>query len=106
MVSQSPVTSSASTLSSRRSSLLVLHEKSYSCNSKTAAERRQARDRALERYRDKRTRRSFANRVKYTLRASAAQFKPRVRGRFVSKANMHLYLKYGDQYMDHIGEAE
>uniref|UniRef100_A0A7S0ZAK0 CCT domain-containing protein n=2 Tax=Timspurckia oligopyrenoides TaxID=708627 RepID=A0A7S0ZAK0_9RHOD len=60
------------------------------------------REKALARYREKRLTRSFSNRKKYTLRASIAMVKPRVKGRFVSKQHMHLYEKYGDNYRNFI----
>ncbi|KAI0566253.1 CCT domain containing protein [Gracilaria domingensis] len=56
---------------------------------KALERRRKRRKEALERFRSKRANRSFAKRVRYECRKQLADSRPRVKGRFVRKVEMH-----------------
>ncbi len=70
---------------------------------KTAEERKQMRLEALARFRSKRANRSFQKKIRYGCRKVLAESRPRVKGRFVRKADMALYRRYGANYADYKG---
>lgn len=73
---------------------------------KTPEQRKQIRLEALARFRAKRANRSFQKKIRYGCRQRLAESRPRVKGRFVRKADMALYRRYGANYADYKGLAE
>lgn len=74
-------------------------------STESAEQRRQIRKEALERFRTKRANRSFQKRIRYNCRKMLADSRPRVKGRFVRKADMALYRRYGADYTEHLNES-
>lgn len=73
---------------------------------KTSEQRKQIRLEALARFRAKRANRSFQKKIRYGCRQRLAESRPRVKGRFVRKADMALYRRYGANYADYKDLAE
>jgi hypothetical protein len=65
---------------------------------KTAWQRKQLRAEALVRFRAKRANRSFRKKIRYGCRKVLAESRPRVKGRFVKKCDMALYVLHGADY--------
>lgn len=67
-----------------------------------AEKKRKLRRKAIERFRAKRANRSFEKRVRYACRKQLADSRPRVKGRFVKKSEMRLYLRFGPTYRKYL----
>lgn len=80
-------------------------ESSEASEAKSAEQRRQLRKEALARFRSKRANRSFEKRIRYNCRKMLADSRPRVKGRFVRKADMALYRRYGAEYREHLNDS-
>jgi hypothetical protein len=65
----------------------------YEPDSPAAQTARLARQRSLERYREKKARRGFAKRIRYVARKVNADRRPRVKGRFVKAGEAAAILE-------------
>jgi len=85
---------------------LVARSGVFTMENRTVEQRRRERIAALIRFRQKKAKRSFKKTVRYECRKKLADSRPRVKGRFVKKAEIRLYEKYGNDYRAHLDELK